>query len=62
MEQLKALLKQQHRDLEDLASEIQRKEVTPARMIRLIKIVQRNAEISERLVSALERIDGAKPG
>lgn len=58
MEQLKDLLKQQHRDLHDLSSEVQRKEITPARIIRLMKIVQRNVEISERIVSILERTQG----
>ena len=55
MEQLRELLKQQHRDLNDLASEFQRKEITPARIIRLMKIVQRNVDISERIVSMLEK-------
>jgi hypothetical protein len=54
MEQLKLLVKQQHRDIEDLASEFQRKEITPARILRLLKIVQRNVELSERLIGILE--------
>ena len=58
VQQLRDLLKQQHRDLDDLSSEVQRKEITPERIIRLIKIVQRNAEISERIVSILERSEG----
>lgn len=58
MERLKALLKQQHSDLEDLSSEVQRKAITPARIIRLMKIVQRNVEINERIVALLERFDG----
>ncbi len=60
MEHIKALLKQQHRELEELTSEVQRKEVTPARVIRLMKIVQRNVELSERIVSILESISSAK--
>lgn len=59
MEQLKALLKQQHRDLDELTSEVQRKEITPQRIIRLMKIVQRSVEISERIVAILERTGGA---
>ena len=59
MEKLRDLLRQQHRDLEDLSSEVQRKEITPARIIRLMKIVQRNVEISERIVSILERTGAA---
>jgi hypothetical protein len=54
VEQLKSLLQQQHRDLEELSSEA-RKEINPARVIRLMRIVQRNVEISERIVSILER-------
>lgn len=50
---------QQHRELDDLSSEVQRKEITPARIIRLMKIVQRNVEICERIVSILERSQGA---
>lgn len=59
MEQLRELLVQQHRELDDLSSEVQRKEITPARIIRLMKIVQRNVEICERIVSILERTQGA---
>ena len=58
MEQLKQLLTLQHRELEDLSSEVQRKEITPARIIRLMKIVQRNVEICERIVAVLERTQG----
>ena len=58
VEQLRQLLSQQHRELDDLSSEVQRKEITPARIIRLMKIVQRNVEISERIVSVLERTQG----
>jgi hypothetical protein len=61
MEQLRDLLRQQHRDLADLASEFQRKDITPARIIRLMKLVQRNVEISERIVSILERTQGVAP-
>jgi hypothetical protein len=60
VEYIKALLKQQHRELEDLMSEVQRKEVTPARVIRLMKIVRRNVELTERVVAILERMDAAK--
>jgi hypothetical protein len=59
VEQLKDLLRQQHRELNDLSSEVQRKEITPARIIRLMKIVQRNVEINERIVSILERTGAA---
>jgi hypothetical protein len=55
LEYIKALLKQQHRELDELTSEVQRKEVTPARVIRLMKIVQRNVELCERIVTLLER-------
>jgi hypothetical protein len=58
VEQLRQLLTQQHRELEDLSAEVQRKEITPARIIRLMKIVQRNVEICERIVSVLERTQG----
>lgn len=61
MDQLKELIKQQHRDLNDLASEFQRKDITPARILRLMKLVQRNVEISERIVSMLERVSSATP-
>ena len=60
MEYIKALLKQQHRELDELTSEVQRKEVTPARVIRLMKIVQRNVELSERIVNILEQMESAK--
>lgn len=60
MERIKALLKQQHRELDELTSEVQRKEVTPARIIRLMKIVQRNVELSERIVTMLEQSGLAK--
>ena len=60
MEYIKALLKQQHRELAELTSEVQRKEVTPARVIRLMKIVQRNVELSERIVNILEQMGTAK--
>lgn len=55
MRQLKALLKQQHKDLDELATEVQRKEITPDRVIRFMKIVQRNVEICERIVALMER-------
>jgi hypothetical protein len=60
LEYIKALLKQQHRELEELTSEVQRKEVTPARVIRLMKIVRRNVELSERIVTILEQMGAAK--
>jgi hypothetical protein len=56
MEQLKALIKQQNRDIEDLASEFQRKDITPARILRLLKIVQRNVELNERMIGVIERM------
>jgi hypothetical protein len=58
MEQLKGLLKQQHDDLNELSAEVQRKEITPSRIIRLMKMVERNVEITEHIVSILERSDG----
>lgn len=58
MERLRALLKQQDRDLTELAAEVERKEITRDRIIRLMKIVQRNLEISERIVAILERTQG----
>ena len=57
MEQLKALIKQQNRDIEDLASEFQRKDITPARILRLLKIVQRNVELNERMIGVIERMN-----
>jgi hypothetical protein len=53
--QLKALIHQQHKDLDDLSAEIQRKQITPERIVRLMKMVQRNLEISERIVTLMER-------
>ena len=58
MEQLKELLKLQHRELDDLSAEVQRKEITPARFVRLMKIVRRNVEISQRIVAIMERTRG----
>lgn len=55
MQQLKRLLAQQHKDLDELATEVQRKEITPDRIVRLMKIVQRSVEISERIVTIMER-------
>jgi hypothetical protein len=60
VQRIKALLKQQHADLEELAKEVQRREITPERMIRFMKIVQRNVEVSERIVSLIERSGLAK--
>jgi hypothetical protein len=54
MQQLKRMLGQQHNDLEELTSELQRKEVTPDRVIRLIKIVRRNLELLERMAAVLD--------
>jgi hypothetical protein len=56
MQQLKRMMKEQHRDLENLASEVQRKEITPDRIIRLMKIVKRNVEIIERITAVLEEM------
>jgi hypothetical protein len=58
MEQLKGLLKQQHQHLEELSTEIQRKEITQSRVLRLMRMVQRNVEITERIVEILERTQG----
>ena len=55
VQRLKALLKEQHADLSQLATEVQRKEITAERLTRLVKLVQRNVEISERIVSLMER-------
>ena len=55
MRQLKALIRQQQKDLDDLSTEIQRKQVTPERIVRLMKMVQRNLEISDRIVAIMER-------
>ena len=55
VQRLKALLKEQNADLDQLATEVQRKEITAERVTRLIKLVQRNAEISERIVALMER-------
>ena len=54
MQQIKQMLALQHQDLDELMSEVQRKEVTPARITRLLKMVKRNAEILERLVAVLD--------
>ena len=54
MQQLKRMLAQQHNDLEELMSELQRKEITPDRIIRLVKIVRRNVELMERMSALLE--------
>lgn len=54
MQQLKRMLNQQHQDLEELTSELQRKEITPDRLIRLIKVVRNNMEVIVRMASVLE--------
>lgn len=53
-QQITTLLKQQHADLDDLATEVQRKEITASRILRLMKIVQRNVEVCERIVALLD--------
>ena len=54
MQQLRKMLSQQHQDLEELTSELQRKEITPIRVIRLIKIVRRNVELLDRIATVME--------
>jgi len=57
MDVLKQMLAEQQSNLAELSSEVQRKEVTRVRVVRLIKIVSREVEILERMVKVLESID-----
>ncbi len=52
-EEFRSMVIMQLKQLEDLASEIQRKEVTAERIMRLIRIVHRNVELSEHLAEVL---------
>jgi hypothetical protein len=54
LDDVKALLRDQKRDIQDLSAELQRKEITPVRILRLMKIVARNADMMDRLVGYLE--------
>jgi hypothetical protein len=56
MHKLKAMLKEQDRALDDLSSELQRREVTPDRVVRLVKIVSSNVLIMQRMADLLERL------
>ena len=53
---IKRMLKEQHQDLDDLTSEVQRREITPERVIRLMKVVRRNVQIIERMATVLDRM------
>lgn len=55
LDEVKNLLREQRRDIEDLTAELQRKEITPVRILRLMKIVARNADIMDRIISVLDR-------
>ena len=57
MDVLKQMLAEQQANLAELSSEVQRKEVTPVRVVRLIKIVSREVEILERMLKVLESIN-----
>ena len=50
------MLAEQQRHTEALTTEVQRKDITPARVARLMKIVSRNLEIIERLIHVVEAI------
>ncbi len=56
METIRKLLAEQRAGLQELTSEIQRKEVTPSRIVRLMKIVSMNIEAMERLASIVDRL------
>jgi hypothetical protein len=56
MQELRRMLDEQHRLLNDLSAELQRKEVTPQRVVRLMKIVSGNVRILERLMIVVERL------
>ena len=56
MKILKDMLAEQRRNLEDLSNEVQRREVSPARVIRLMKIVSRNVDVLERMAAIIEAV------
>lgn len=58
---MKKMLAEQRASLQELTSEIQRKEVTPSRIVRLIKIVFMNIEAVERLAVIVERMQVRLP-
>ena len=58
METLKQMLAEQHRSLDELSLEFQRKEVTAARVVRLMKLVKRNVDLMDRVVLVLDDIEG----
>ena len=58
LEEVKGLLREQRRDIEDLSDELQRKDITPVRILRLLKIVARNTDMMDRIVGIL----GSKRG
>jgi hypothetical protein len=69
METLKQMLAEQHRSLDELSLEFQRKEVTPARVVRLMKLVKRNVDLMDRVVlllddaeDRLKRLEQARAG
>ena len=57
MQTLKQMLAEQHRNLDELSLEFQRKEVTPARVVRLMKLVKRNVELVDRMVLLLDEAE-----
>jgi hypothetical protein len=57
MQTLKEMLAEQHRNLDELSLEFQRKEVTPARVVRLMKLVKRNVDLIDRIVLLLDQND-----
>jgi hypothetical protein len=61
MERLREMLADQHRLLNDLSAELQRREVTPERVVRLVKIVGGNVRILEHMATILERTINKPP-
>ena len=57
MQTLKQMLAEQHRNLDELSLEFQRKEVTPARVVRLMKLVKRNVDLVDRVVLLLDEAE-----
>jgi hypothetical protein len=57
METLKQMLADQHRNLDDLSLEFQRKEVSPARVVRLMTLVKRNVLLMDRVVQLLDDVE-----
>ena len=57
MQTLKQMLAEQHRNLDELSLEFQRKEVTPARVVRLMKLVKRNVDLVDRMVLLLDEAE-----